>query len=224
MSETYTSEDVGALKSIILNKANELQIDLNPDDLTLLQVDWNSILVDNDKIEIEGQEYVTLAGLRRLARMRGYLSSRPRVVQVPEYENHRNATVEWEIVWKDGSIDGACADASWRTVNPGFRNFPVAIASNRAEARAIRAALGIETCSYEEIGPQDEDLSGPSNDQQKSAILMLMKRRKINSDNFAEFFGDTIASKVVQGSELVLKDLTHQEAIGMMAQLNKPSK
>ncbi|MCI0564847.1 MAG: hypothetical protein MN733_40795, partial [Nitrososphaera sp.] len=139
----------------------------------------------------------------------------------PTYENKRNATIEWEIGWLDGIVDGACADASWYTCNDGFKNYPVAIASNRAEARCIRAALGIETCSYEEVGPQDEDLSGPGNDQQKGVIELLIKRNKLDVSKVAEMVGPELSKKIIKNDAIVLTDITHQEAIKILGILNK---
>jgi hypothetical protein len=190
-------------------------------DFECCELDWNKMVKKEGVIKIGDQDYITLNELRRLARLRGYMSSMPNVIQVPEYDNHRQATVQWEIVWKDGTIDGAAADASWKTCNPGFRNFTVAIASNRAEARCIRAGLGIATCSVEEIGPEDEDLSGPANDQQKSAIIMLLNRNKITTNRILEVFGPDIATRVVDGDVVNLNNLTHQEAVKMMGCLNK---
>jgi hypothetical protein len=218
--ENHT-EEIGALQALMAEWANKNGLTLTPEDLQKVQVDWNSLIRPAGRIEIEGKPYITLAELRRLAKFRGYVYSRPSVMQVPEYDNHRQATVQWEIGWSDGVIDGACADASWRTCNEGFRNFTVAIASNRAEARCIRAALGIEMCSVEEVGPQDEDLSGPANDQQKAALDMLLKRSKVAPEQATDVFGEVIAKKIVKDNTIVLNDLTHQEAITMMGALNK---
>ncbi len=209
------------LQSLAKELSEAADIVLTEDQLNMVEVDWNEKVSEEGKINIDGSDYITLAELRRLARLRGYISSKPRVIQVPEYENHRQTTVEWEIIWRDGTIDGAAADASWRTCNPGFRNFTVAIASNRAEARAIRAALGIETCSLEEVGPDDEDLSGPASDQQKGAIPMLVNRYKFTSEQMCDLFGDELATKVIDGDGLNLNGLTHTEAAKMLAAINK---
>ncbi len=226
VTEMHLEEEVAAIKSTFKALAAEQGLELDLEAVQRLEVDWASMVRPEDKIELNGDEYIKLSGLRRLARLRGYLSSTSRVVQAAEYDNHRNCTVEHTIQWSDGVVDCHAADASWRTINDGFKNFPTAMACNRAEARCIRAALGIEMCSHEEIGPDsgDEDLSGPSNDQQKSAIDMLIKRRKVTVEQAAEMFGETLANKVVQDGQFVLKDVSHQEAISMMAALNKPTK
>jgi len=216
--EVVGGDIIEKLKNLVLEIANSAGIELTEEQLEMTETNWNEKVRDEGKIDIDGTEFITLAELRRLARLRGYVSSRPNVVQAPVYENHRQTTVEWEIVWRDGTIDGACADASWRTCNPGFRNFTVPIASNRAEARCIRAALGIETCSFEEVGPEDEDLSGPANDQQKVAIGALIKRFKLDADKIIELFGDDTGRMLVADGS---KKLTHQQAVTVMAILNK---
>lgn len=224
--ETEVPENVEKLKALVKELAVAGNVELTPDQLELTDTNWNELVSEDGMIDIDGNKYITLAELRRLARMRGYISSRPEVVQVPIYDNHRQTTVSWEIVWRDGTIDGAAADASWKTCNPGFRNYTVAIASNRAEARCIRSALGIATCSYEEIGPEDEDLSGPSSDQQQGAIALLLGRNKIEAGQYEELFGDVIATKLIAGGDktISLSELTHQEAVKMMSVLNKYKK
>lgn len=219
-------EEIVALKSMIAEKSSELGVEFKAEELQKLEIDWSSMVREEDMVKIRGDDFIKLAGLRRLARLRGYLSSTSRVVQPPEYENHRNCTVEHTIQWADGIVDCHAADASWRTINDGFKNFPVAMACNRAEARCIRASLGIEMCSHEEIGPDegDEDLSGPSNDQQKSAINMLMARHKVSIEDSIERFGETIGSKIVVDDKFNLNNTTYQEAIKIMASLNKPIK
>jgi hypothetical protein len=221
VADVTQSDELVKLKQLLARLTADNSIELKEGEANLLAVDWNKLVRKEGKIEISGNDYITLAELRRLARLRGYISSLPKVIQSPVYDNHRQATVEWEIVWKDGTIDGAAADASWRTCNPGFRNFTVAIASNRAEARCIRSALGIETCSYEEMGPEDEDLSGVSSDQQKAAIVFLMKRNNIGVKQLVDVFGPEIASRITDGEAINISTLTHQEAVKMMAALNK---
>jgi hypothetical protein len=209
------------MASLVKEIATAAGIELTENQLKMVEVDWNEKVSDAGRLKIDGNDFITLNELRRLARLRGYISSKPSVIQVPDYENHRQATVEWEIIWRDGAIDGAAADASWRTCNPGFRNFTVAIASNRAEARCIRAALGIDTCSLEEVGPDDEDLSGPANDQQKGAIPMLLSRYNISKERYCELFGDDLGVKIGHGDTLNVTGLTHTEAAKMLAVINK---
>ncbi len=230
--QTATKEEVAEstteeqLKSLILEMAAANGTELTPDQITLTTTDWNELISDEGKIETDdGNEYITLAELRRLARLRGYHSSRPNVVQVPEFENRKHATVEWEIVWRDGIVDGACACASRSTINDGFRNFTVAIASNRAEARCIRAALGINTCSYEEIGPddasgEDEYATEAATDQQKKAITMLVSRHKIT--NIAEILGEELTATLpLSGDHLDLSQISNKQAVKVLAALNK---
>jgi len=216
--EVKMDDTIEKLKSLVLELSESAGIDLTPEQMEFTATDWNDKVREEGTIEIEGSKFITLAELRRLARLRGYISSRPNVVQAPEYENHRQTTVEWEIVWRDGTVDGAAADASWRTCNPGFRNFTVAIASNRAEARCIRSALGIETCSYEEIGPVDEDLSGPSNDQQRAVVTTLIERYSLGEAQLTDVLGEETAAKIIAEGTATL---THQMAVKAIAALNK---
>ena len=217
------------LKSLILEMAAENGTELTPEQITFTLTDWNELISPEGKIETDdGNEYITLAELRRLARMRGYHSSKPEVVQVPEFENAKHATVQWTIHWRDGVVDGACACASRHTVNDGFKNFTTAIASNRAEARCIRSALGISTCSYEEIGPGDDTEEYTSDvttatDQQKSAINMLLIRNGSESGTkYVDFFGEGLLAKLpIVNGVLDIPNLTNSQAVKVMAALNK---
>lgn len=218
--------EIERLKSVILEMATANEIELTPEQITFTLTDWNELISPEGKIEgDDGNEYITLAELRRLARLRGYHSSRPEVVQVPEFENAKHATVQWTIHWRDGVIDGACACASRHTINDGFKNFTTAIASNRAEARCIRSALGINTCSYEEIGPGDDTEEYSSDvttatDQQKSAITMLLSRNKIT--NIADVLGEELTAKLpLSGGFLDLSEMSNVQAVKVMAALNK---
>ena len=212
---------ITALRSMITAKAEEAGLEFNADELVHLEIDWAAMVRKEDTVQIHGDDFIKLSGLRRLARLRGYISSTSRVVQAAEYDNSRNVTVEHTIIWKDGTVDCHAADASWRTINDGFKNFPTAMACNRAEARCIRASLGIEMCSHEEIGPEsgDEDLSGPSSDQQKAAINMMLKRNAIDPAVSVEIFGSDLAVKI--GETFDLSKITHQEGIALMGALNK---
>lgn len=180
---------------------------------------WNDLVDKKGMVQIQGKDYITLGELRRLARIRGYQASYPKVVQTPEYTNNRQATVEWHIVWNDGVEDGACADASYKTVNTGFKNFTVAIAGNRAEARAIRAALGIEMCSDIEAGPEEEENDAPISENQKNAINFILNRKKLGTDQAIQVFGE-LAPKMIVNDKIILDGLTQSDATKVIGKLN----
>ena len=208
------NEENVKLKAMIREFAEQNSITLSDEDLQLTEVDWNELIDKKALVQIEGQDFIPLAELDRLARLRGYKVSESLVIQAPEYANNRNATITWRIVWNDGQITACSADANYKTINPGFKNYPVCIAESRARSRAIRLALGIKTCSVEEVClADDEDLSGPANPQQLTAIQTLMKRK---NPDLAAVFGEITANKIKNEG----KELTYNEALTIIGKLN----
>lgn len=215
-------EKLTILKEAFIAYAKRVGEDIPADliDKKLLEpTNWNEQISKKGLIQIDGKDFITLGELRRLARLRGYQSSAPKVIQCPEYANNRQATVEWRIIWNDGTEDGACADASYKTVNTGFKNFTVAIAGNRAEARAIRSALGIEMCSDIEAGPADEDTGEAISENQKNAINFILNRKKLSTDKAVEVFGE-LAPKMIVGDKIICDALTQNEATKIIGKLN----
>lgn len=100
---------------------------------------------------------ILLAGIKHLARLRGYLSVSPKV----EESNSQNCVVNTTIKWignyetdfrelEFGSI-GSASIAN--TFDFGQRYLP-AMAENRAFCRSVRLFLGINIVAYDEIGPK----------------------------------------------------------------------
>ncbi len=65
-----------------------------------------------------------------------------------------------------------------------FSKFPSAVAATRAEARALRKALGLNTIAYEEYDPsqvpQEEQKTSYITDMQKQGVLIFCKRNGVD--------------------------------------------
>jgi hypothetical protein len=119
-----------------------------------------------------------------------------RVVQTPEPNNEKRATVCHSITYRlnpddpdtNGiymvTVDGS-ADVYWGNCDKIFRNHPVAVAETRAEGRALRRALRLKKVVAEELAENIEDnVDGVSankiSSNQINFIDVISKRLNIN--------------------------------------------
>jgi hypothetical protein len=142
-------------------------------------------------------------GLRRVTEdvIGPILSTRSDVLQVPNTENERRATVKVSLAIDYGDcvreIDGV-ADVYWGNTDKPYRNHPVATAETRAEARALRRALRLSSnvVAHEEIGGvADHDYSeteqrekGLITPQQIKFLGVMCSRINVNVEKFVKKF------------------------------------
>lgn len=140
--------------------------------ININDIEWTdhilSMLSEDEKIS--GNP--TTDGLRRIFELAlncRVLSSSTSVVQSPDPNNEKRATVVHTLVYRlnpyssdpDGintlSVDGA-ADVYWGNCDKVYRNHPVAVAETRAEGRALRRALRLrKVVAAEELAKEIED-------------------------------------------------------------------
>jgi len=105
---------------------------------------------------IDGKPLVD--GLRRVSQLvlGRIVSASPTQVFPPQAEDHHGrATVVFEIIFEDNSRFADVADVWEGNTDDTFCAFATATASTRAEARALRKALRLRTCSAEEMTKKD---------------------------------------------------------------------
>lgn len=182
----------------------------------------------------EGREIkvVYLRGLQRLAQEAGLIRSHCYFNFISAAETGSKGIMQaiYEIQFEDGSIWIGCADCNSNNTKGKFIDFPTAVAESRAEARAIRKALGITMLSSEEIGFADggaveqiEASTGKGIDSQVvKAIENLCESRNVTMAEVLE----AVLDKARNGSIFELNELTVQEGQKAMAWLNeqKPAK
>lgn len=163
-------------------------------------IEWTdyvlSLLSDDEKIK--GNP--TTDGLRRIFEVAldcRVISSTSQVVQSPEPNNEKRATVVHSItfVLKDMCVDRAhlntittdgAADVYWGNCDKIYRNHPVAVAETRAEGRALRRALRLrKVVAAEELAENiednvDGDNVGKITANQINFISVLGQRLNIN--------------------------------------------
>lgn len=233
--------DVGPLESASNIEAPELKLEENSSELTSSKiltmgvfpitsatqcpnqtVDWESQLKPSEIIAKEdGTRYATLAGLRRLARLRGYQARHVEVIQFPVKSEGRSATVIVSYSWWDGANDSSVADAYYGNIAPGpMRNYPVAIAEARAESKCLRIALGISMVTEEELADTNiEDLSGPATQLQIIAIQHIANNKNI--DISLVIRGQDEEHKWLGREVEALNALTQEEAQNLLVKLNE---
>lgn len=173
--------------------------------------DWSDYVMtlfsDDEVMEKDGNRYPTLKGLRRVAAnvlgfpifsgIIGYNS--PESDQSPG-RAHANYELAFIKPMSDVKIiyRGA-ADAYSGNIAGGYHVYPLAIAENRAEARAYRKALMLNIVTAEEIGNESSEFtsvlhsSGEYNEnssiseEQKAAIKKKVKDFSVDFDKFLEF-------------------------------------
>lgn len=205
-------------------------------------IEWTdyvlSLLSEDEKIS--GNP--TTDGLRRIFELAldcRVISSTSQVVQSPEPNNEKRATVVHSItfVLKDMAADRAhlntittdgAADVYYGNCDKIYRNHPVAVAETRAEGRALRRALRLrKVVAAEEIAKDIEDNPDSHNinkisNNQLNFIDVLCKRLDINALKMIEKIGhDTKNVYNIEHSDAVnlIKTLSsYQQNISLISE------
>lgn len=136
-----------SVKNVILNDAPNM---LSPD-----WHDYAMSLFEEDEL-MNGHPLVT--GLRRVSELvlgQIMYSGPTQVFPVTRDDHHGRATVVFTVRFANGSEYSEVADAWEGNTDDTFCAYAVAIASTRAEARALRKALKIKGVAAEELTKKD---------------------------------------------------------------------
>lgn len=198
--------------------------------VSIHDIEWSdyvlSLLTDDEKIE--GNP--TTDGLRRIfekALNCEILESTANVVQSPEPNNEKRATVVYTISYFIKNSDSApecrvktvsgAADVYWGNCDKVYRNHPVAVAETRAEGRALRRALRLrKVVAAEELASNIED--DPTGDSvskisstQINFIDVMSRRLNINPNNLLTLLN----------INKNIKHLMHDEGVLIIRELSK---
>ena len=187
------------------------------------KTDWQSQLQDNEIYRDEkGNEFVYLNGLRRLAQLKGVVDQTC-VLNTVVLRKPDNGTeypfvqAVVSITFEDGKTFTDAADAHAYNLEGFTKAYPTTMAKNRAEARALRVALGINLVSKEELGADDASIGAMSNEittAQERVIKNLMKTRKVKNAM------DVIKNATTRADVVELSELTNSEAKVAIKYLN----
>ena len=184
-----------------------------------LSPEWNDYVMSQFQPSelVEGNPLVH--GLRRVAqRMLGQIefSGPTQVFPVQREDHHGRATVIYTVKFRNGLTYSEVADSWEGNTDDMFCAFAVAIASTRAEARALRKALQIRTVAAEELTKKDTakivreisnskdssdgefDESTRMSDAQSNYIDVKCKQLDINGANLFKEFNVQVGKKVTK--------------------------
>ncbi len=187
-----------------------------------------SLLSEDEKIN----DNPTTDGLRRVFEIAldcKIISSTTNVVQTPNPENEKRATVVHSVSYVLNRVSGdqpdlnvvtveGAADVYWGNCDKIFRNHPVAVAETRAEGRALRRALRLrKVVAAEEIAKEIEDNPDKStvskiSNNQINFIDVMAQRLNINVNKFLE-------SNQIKIDNIY--DIMHEKAVEVIRMLSK---
>jgi len=181
---------------------------------------WEDKLTEEDLVRNEdtGRSCVVLRALQRLALEAGLIESGPvDLLYVPAGGMGVFQCI-YEVKFEDGTTWRGAGDANKANTNEKFFAYPTAVAESRAEARALKKALGITMLAAEEI---DMTAGMEVRPNQKissnvvAAIESLIERHKLDTL-------DVITDVLPDRADVVntLNDLTTEEGQKVMAHLN----
>lgn len=176
--------------------------------------------------ENTGKQYVMLKGLQRVAREHGYIGSE---------QTHNYIAVGqfgiFQCVYTAIFCDGpdilrwsGSADVNSSNTQEEFKKFPTAVAESRAEARALRKALGVEMLAFEEMGSvASADRKTAANEKISSQVVRSLEAL-MESKGVAT---QSLLKAVLSGERFEevdsLKQMTAKEGADAMRWLNSSS-
>lgn len=139
------------------------------------------------KMKLQGKEHVTFDGLIDLAHKNGLGGTETEVVQFPNEDNKWTAVVKAIVTLKDPSGQyrnfSGIGDASPANTNKAIALHSIRMAETRAIGRALRVALNIKGCMYEELDGDDkgepvDDQPAPSTEPADDSIEPISDKAK----------------------------------------------
>lgn len=196
-------------------------------------------LIDNPKDKDD--KLPCLAGLSRVGHlMFNVVYSGVKSISTGLINNHPSCTVVYQVDIQDMDESGlpvgiktytAAADAWSGSMNPGFDEYPAAIAESRAEARVWKKMLHLRNKpSYEEVSNKldgigsifdDIPVPGMINDNQIAAIEAKCDQFDIDVYKFINKKHFTNAEENPEPEYSDIKEVPYEIAQGMASYLNK---
>lgn len=167
---------------------------------------------DDEIMEKDGNRYPTLKGLRRVAIK---LFGEPAFSGVIDYSAPKDenspgrAYANYELIFDTflgRKVYRGAAEAYPGNINGGYHVYPLAIAENRAEARAYRKALLLNVVTAEEIGNESSHFTsvlsstGEFNEEEKisDSQMTVIKNKcfelKIDESKFLDYIKNELGT------------------------------
>jgi hypothetical protein len=239
--QEHKSEDVQSFNNYSIElengveKKEEEEEDNTPSRFSIEWSDYVMSLFDESEL-VDGNP--NIIGLRRIAHLLigPIVKSVPKDAQMTVTPNSRlgfTGVCSWEITispW-DSNKDityGGSADAGSHNVDDKFALYPVAMAEVRAEARALKRVLGINSVSEEELSNktlddlptlkfgdyngEEDNINKKISETQIKIIKKIADKMNINVEKFINMGKNDYKD---------IKEIAHETAIKMVGDLNK---
>ncbi len=203
-------DDVEIVKDVI-NHENENNNKDNQEPPLLGSVEWHDYVMSQFVEDELVKGNPTVDGLRRVAeKVLGPINKFfADVLQTPDLENERRATVRVTVHFTDTCYQG-CADAYYGNSIEPYSHHPVSLAETRAEGRALKRALGLKKINAVEeladvtgdlVPQQTEQDSGLINATQLRHLDVMGERLNINIKKMIENEGYSCRSKLLTNDD-----------------------
>jgi hypothetical protein len=181
---------------------------------------WQDVLTEEDMVtnRESGNPCVLLRALQRLSGEAGIIESGPILLQHVPTGDFGIFQCIYEVKFDDGTVWRGAADCNKNSISPKFASYPTAVAESRAEARALKKALGITMLAAEEIDLAAGAEVKPSSKISSnivSAIQQLVERNDLDTLGVVEKVLPDRADSIN-----TLSDLTVAEGQSIMSHLN----
>jgi hypothetical protein len=224
-----SEEDVGIVKTPA--KTTEVKLDKENNNAALVlsnppvpsDAGWTQYIMGlfmDDELENQNPR---MEGLRRIAELLigEVIEERSELISAPTQENEYRACTKCTLVFENGRIFEALADACSSNCQKEFSQYPVAVSDTRSKARAYRSALRLKRIvSAEEIGivnAEEEDKNRNIQTGQLTAIRLLAERSSIS---IKKLLDDLEISCDLKDNIVDLKSLKYSEALIILSRLN----
>lgn len=138
---------------------------------------WEDELLPEDTVinKDTSKPSVLLNALRRLANEAGLCNSGPVTLQHVNTGNFGVFQCIYQVDFEDGTTWSAAGDCNKNSVDPRFLAYPTAVAESRAEARALKKALGITMLAAEEVD-MNSGVEVQPNEKVPSNVIAAIER------------------------------------------------
>jgi hypothetical protein len=195
--------------------------------LTRLLTNWKDHFTSDELVDKSGAgKCIRLRGLQRCANMCGLVESYPELNYIERGGKAGIIQCIYHVKFNDGTHFAGAADVNQENIDDKFSKYPTAVAESRAEARALRKALGItDMMSAEEVdmpeggttGQKDIAPTEKAEKQQVTAIQVLLQQLNIDTLSILNEVLGTERTKQISS----IDEITVAEAIQIIRVLNE---
>jgi hypothetical protein len=229
----YVFKEDGSIDWLRMCPPNNIYIKpLKPNQIAELEAKYDKPINDIKPIEDNVEEKylaISLAGLRQLARIKGYSSVDFDVKEAnPNYACVK-CTVNWLPNYESQGLSLTRSDVASvipETTNWMTKSYIAELAANRAEARVLRTSMGIVCVSREELSPNQKEEAQMEEAESGSPIapknIALKKIKELGFSSFADVLKAFNKINIVKYNDYDKLDKVPGEMImGLMGDLNK---